>query len=85
LVQSFLRQFELIYTKFLAHGFGSVRDEWKELNNTIGSRVKIMDSGKDIEGDAIDIDNDGFLLIRRENGDISRIISGDVSLRNPAC
>ena len=85
LVQSFLRQFELIYTKFLAHGFGSVRDEWKELNNTFGSRVKIMDSGKDIEGDAIDIDNDGFLLIRRENGDISRIISGDVSLRNPAC
>jgi len=44
-----------------------------------------MDSGKDIEGDAIDIDNDGFLLVRRENGDISRIISGDVSLRNPAC
>ena len=85
LVQNFLREFELIYIKFLAHGFGSVRDEWKELNNTIGSRVKIMDSRKDIEGDAIDIDNDGFLLVRRENGDISRIISGDVSLRNPAC
>ena len=85
LVQSFLCEFELFYKKFLTDGFTSVRDEWKELNNTIGSRVKIMDSGKDIEGDAIDIDNDGFLLVRRENGDISRIISGDVSLRNPAC
>ena len=83
LVQSFLREFELIYKKFLAYGFGSVRDEWKGLNNTIVSRVKITGTGKDIEGEAIDIDNDGFLLVRKENGDISRIISGDVSLRNP--
>jgi BirA family biotin operon repressor/biotin-[acetyl-CoA-carboxylase] ligase len=84
LVQSFLSEFELIYTKFLAQGFGSVRDEWKELNNTIGSRVKITEGMTDIEGEAIDIDNDGFLLVRKENGDISRIISGDVSLRNSA-
>jgi BirA family transcriptional regulator, biotin operon repressor / biotin---[acetyl-CoA-carboxylase] ligase len=85
LIQSFLYEFELIYIKFLAHGFGSVRDEWKELNNTIGSLVKITDGTTDIEGEAIDIDNDGFLLVRKGNGDISRIISGDVSLRNPAC
>jgi BirA family transcriptional regulator, biotin operon repressor / biotin---[acetyl-CoA-carboxylase] ligase len=85
LVQSFLYEFELIYTKFLAHGFGSVRDEWKELNNTIGSLVKITDGITDIEGEAIDIDNDGFLLVRKGNGDINRIISGDVSLRNPGC
>ena len=84
LVQSFLSEFELIYTKFLAQGFGSVRDEWKELNNTIGSRVKITEGMTDIEGEAIDIDNDGFLLVRKENGYISRIISGDVSLRNSA-
>ena len=85
LVQGFLCEFELIYTKFLVHGFGSVRDEWKELNNTIGSQVKISGNGKDIEGEAIDIDADGFLLVRKDNGNISRIISGDVSLRNPAC
>ena len=85
LVQGFLCGFELIYTKFLVHGFGSVRDEWKELNNTIGSQVKISGNGKDIEGEAIDIDADGFLLVRKDNENISRIISGDVSLRNPAC
>jgi len=38
---------KLIYTKFLAHGFGSVRDEWKELNNTFGFASKDNgDSGK---------------------------------------
>jgi BirA family transcriptional regulator, biotin operon repressor / biotin---[acetyl-CoA-carboxylase] ligase len=85
LVQSFLREFELIYKKYLAFGFSSVRDEWKIFNHTIGSQVKITDSGTDIEGEAIDIDNDGFLVVRKENGDIRRIISGDVSLRNPVC
>jgi len=79
LVQCFLNEFEIIYTKFLASGFSSVRDEWKALNNTIGSRVKVSDGEKEIEGEALDIDNDGFLLVRKENGDISRIISGDVS------
>ena len=85
LVQSFLCEFEQIYTKYLAFGFVSVRDEWKAFNNTIGSQVKISDGAKDIEGEAIDIDDDGFLLVRKENGNITRIISGDVSLRNPVC
>jgi BirA family transcriptional regulator, biotin operon repressor / biotin---[acetyl-CoA-carboxylase] ligase len=85
LVQSFLIEFEQIYIKYLTFGFSSVRDEWKTFNNTIGSQVKITDSGTDIKGEAIDIDNDGFLLVRKETGDIRRIISGDVSLRNPVC
>lgn len=83
LVQNFLSEFEQIYTKYLAYGFGSVRDEWKAFNNTIGSQVKISDGAKDIEGEAVDINNEGFLLVRKKNGDITRIISGDVSLNNP--
>ena len=85
LVQCFLSKFEIIYTKFLASGFTSVRDEWKALNNTIGSWVKVSDGGEEIEGEAFDIDNDGFLLVRKESGDVSRIISGDVSFSNRVC
>ena len=82
LLQCFLYEFEIIYTKYLNFGFSSVIDEWKALNNTIGSRVKVTDGEKEIEGEALDIDNDGFLLVRKEGGDISRIISGDASLIN---
>jgi len=85
LVQCFLSEFEIIYTKFLASGFSSVRDEWKALNNTIGSWVKVSDGGEELEGEALDIDNDGFLLVRKESGDVSRIISGDVSFTNRIC
>ena len=82
LVQNFLSEFEQIYAKYLACGFGSVRDEWKAFNNTIGSQVRISDGAKDIEGKAVDIDNEGFLLVRKENGDICRIINGDISFSN---
>ena len=81
-MQCFLNEFEIIYNKFLASGFSSISDEWKALNNTIGSKVKVSDGEKEVEGVAIDIDNDGFLLVRKEDGDISRIISGDVSFSN---
>jgi len=84
LVQCFLCEFEIIYKIFLASGFPSVKDEWKALNNTIGSQVKVNDGVKDIEGKAIDIDNDGFLLVRQKSGDISKIISGDVFIIEPS-
>ncbi len=80
LVQGFLNEFEIIYTKYLAFGFSSVRNEWKALNNTIGSWVKVSDGENKIEGEALDIDNDGFLLVRKKDGGVTRIISGDVSL-----
>jgi BirA family transcriptional regulator, biotin operon repressor / biotin---[acetyl-CoA-carboxylase] ligase len=82
LVQGFLNEFEIIYTKYLAFGFSSIRDEWKALNNTIGSWVKVSNGENKIEGEALDIDNDGFLLVRKKDGDVTRIISGDVSLLN---
>ncbi|MFC2051879.1 biotin--[acetyl-CoA-carboxylase] ligase [Chloroflexota bacterium] len=79
-VQHLLYEFESLYTKFLVFGFSPIREEWKMLNNTIDSWVKVGDGREEVEGKAIDIDEDGFLLVRRENGDIERIISGDVSL-----
>ncbi|MDD4985235.1 MAG: biotin--[acetyl-CoA-carboxylase] ligase [Dehalococcoidales bacterium] len=79
LVQHLFCEFEVLYTKFVISGFASLRDEWKKLNNTIGSRVRISD-GDVIEGEALDIDEDGFLLVRMENGDMRRIIGGDVTL-----
>lgn len=85
LVQHFLSEFESIYARFLASGFGSIREEWKALNNTIGLRVKVSDGGEEIEGKALDIDDDGFLLVRKESGDVRRIVNGDVYLSNRDC
>ncbi len=81
-VQSLLSELETVYDRFLASGFDAIREEWKALNNTIGSRVRVSSGGEDIEGEALDIDREGFLLVRKENGDVSRVVSGDVMLTN---
>jgi BirA family biotin operon repressor/biotin-[acetyl-CoA-carboxylase] ligase len=79
-VQCLLAEFEAIYNEFLTTGFCPIREEWKAMNNTIGSRVKITEAEGEIEGKALDIDAEGFLLVRKENGDVKKILSGDVTL-----
>jgi BirA family biotin operon repressor/biotin-[acetyl-CoA-carboxylase] ligase len=80
LVQCILTEFDALYITFLASGFDSLREEWKAVDSTVGSWVKVSDAEEEMRGKALDIDGEGFLLIRKENRDVKRIISGDVSL-----
>jgi BirA family biotin operon repressor/biotin-[acetyl-CoA-carboxylase] ligase len=80
LVQCLLAEFDALYRTFLASGFDTLREEWKALDSTVGSWVKVSDAEEEMKGKALDIDGEGFLLVRKENGDVKRIISGDVSL-----
>jgi BirA family transcriptional regulator, biotin operon repressor / biotin---[acetyl-CoA-carboxylase] ligase len=82
LIQCFLYEFESIYRKYLASGFKAIREEWMANSHTMGARVRVNDRGREFEGKAFDLDNDGFLWVRRDSGDVSRIVSGDVSFCN---
>jgi len=82
LVRNFLEEFDHWYDIFIKQGFLPIAAEWKKLNNTIGSRVKVYDGEIEIFGRAMDIDEEGFLLIQSDAGQTIRILSGDVSLRN---
>ncbi|OLD09051.1 MAG: biotin--[acetyl-CoA-carboxylase] ligase [Chloroflexi bacterium 13_1_40CM_2_68_14] len=58
-------------------GFGPVADRWRELSSTLGRRVRI--TGADpIEGDAVDLAEDGALLVRTAPGALVRVLAGDV-------
>jgi BirA family biotin operon repressor/biotin-[acetyl-CoA-carboxylase] ligase len=84
LLQVLLAELELIYRQFTIHGFGSIRERWKELSNTIGAWVELVEMGeKKMEGKAIDIDRDGALIVQEVDGSIQKVISGDVSLKSP--
>ncbi len=43
----------------MVSGFSAVREEWKALNNTIGSWVKVREGEEETEGEALDIDKEG--------------------------
>ena len=80
--QCLLTEFEALYEEFLSAGFSSIREEWKILDSTIGSRVEISGGGEKMVGEVLGIDREGFLLLRGGDGEIKRIVSGDVSLRH---
>lgn len=76
LVRRLLEEFEMAYTIFNRGEFSAILDEWKKLSATIGARVRVITSGRTIEGTAEDLDKDGALLVRV--GDrAERVIAGD--------
>ena len=79
--QHLLSELETLYDEFLACGFDAIRERWKALDKTIGSRVKISGVDEEMVGEVVDIDREGFLILKGEDGEVKRIVSGDVSLR----
>jgi len=59
-------------------GFSPVADRWRELSSTLGRRVKIASDGQVLEGDAVDLADDGALLLRAAGGVLVRVVAGDV-------
>ena len=58
--------------------FSSVLDEWRELSSTIGSKVRVHEDGKTIDGIAKNIDSNGALVVQTVDGYV-RVLQGDVS------
>jgi BirA family biotin operon repressor/biotin-[acetyl-CoA-carboxylase] ligase len=58
-------------------GFSPLRARWKELAATMGKRVRV-EGDRPISGIAEDMDFDGALLIRSDDGQVRRVIAGDV-------
>jgi len=74
-----LRELDRLYTDFLAHGFGPVREEWQRRCNASGRQVLVNDSGTECTGGRfIGIDSDGAMLLRSDDDKLHRITCGDV-------
>jgi BirA family biotin operon repressor/biotin-[acetyl-CoA-carboxylase] ligase len=54
--------------------------EWKSRLATLGQKVSVREGDRVVEGIAQDVDGDGALLVRKDNGEIERLIAGDVTL-----
>jgi len=78
--QAILRSLDRWYLKLLDHGFPEVMEAWKKRSATLNKRVRIIDPAGTIEGQAVDLDEDGALLVRKDNGLIVKKSAGDVFL-----
>jgi BirA family biotin operon repressor/biotin-[acetyl-CoA-carboxylase] ligase len=78
IIRDFLERFERWYQVALAEGFSSVLKRWKDLSATLGYPIRISDRGGWVEGEAVDLAEDGGLLIRDHQGRVLKKMSGDV-------
>ena len=80
LVQAYLQRYEVYYEMFQKGEFEPILDRWKELADIIGQLITVDMAGKMYSGKVMDVDNDGVLILRDDQGDLHRIFSGDVTL-----
>jgi len=57
--------------------FDNVIAEWKQYSATLNQPVKIVTTHDESSGVAVDVDEDGALLLKQKNGSIKKIIYGD--------
>ena len=60
-------------------GFAPVRDRWRQLSSTLGRRVRVELEPGVLEGDAVDLAEDGALLVRTKDEALTRVMAGDVT------
>ncbi|HOK05873.1 MAG TPA: biotin--[acetyl-CoA-carboxylase] ligase [Syntrophales bacterium] len=76
----FLDVFEEGYEALLAGNFGPVMEQWRRRTNCLGRRVTVEGIGRTWSGTAVDLDANGFLLLRDDEGRIRRLSSGDLTV-----
>ena len=59
------------------HDFGTVLDEWRALDCTLGRRVRVQRFGQSVQGTATDLGPEGQLVIQTRDGSIE-VFEGDV-------
>lgn len=73
-----LNSLEHYYNMLYDNGFAEIRQAWLSNNITLGKRVKIRTLNDTFFGLALDMNEDGSLLVKREEGGEYTLVTGDV-------
>lgn len=78
LAQTFLQEFEKYYESLKRREFSSILKEWKLYSHTLGKKIRVDMGERIITGEAIDINEEGALILKKEDGELIKIISGTI-------
>lgn len=80
LIQRIFRQIDIDYSRLRRGSLGELLHEWKSCSDMIDRSVEIKVQNEKLIGIPVDIETDGSLLIRTENGTVKRAIIGECTL-----
>ncbi len=81
LLKNLLQKLQLWYNIFEQEGFNQIKKEWENYFSWKGKEVIVFQGEEIIEGKAVGIDSNGFLIIKDQQGVFKTIIVGDITLR----
>lgn len=82
IIKCFLEYFEKYYFNFIKdNNFSAFVDEYKKYSATLGKEVTVI-GRENFNAEAIDINDDGELVVKKEDGSILTVFSGEVSVRS---
>ena len=80
LAADLLKELEDWYSTMKMRGKPAILKEWTQRWGGLNEKVRVSIEGLEVfEGTAQGIDENGHLLVKRENGAITEVISGDIS------
>jgi BirA family biotin operon repressor/biotin-[acetyl-CoA-carboxylase] ligase len=79
ILDDILARFDFWYEDSRQNGFESMLVRWRELCGIFGWEVRIHQEKGVLEGVAIDIAEDGGLVIQKSDGSMVKVMSGDVT------
>ncbi len=79
IIRCLLVEIERLYLSLSVRG--AIYEEWRDRLVTLGKRVKVNMGKTGYEGFAESVDRDGSLLLRQSDGNVTRVVAGDVTLR----
>lgn len=63
-----------------AEGAAPLLNKWRSLSVTVGKRVRVDTVQETFKGQALDIDDEGLLIVKTEDGALRTISSGDLTM-----
>lgn len=80
LLRALLEEMERSYDRYVEAGFVPLLERWKRYAGFLGHVVVVTDQNGRLNGLALDVDLEGALILRLEDGTTRRIVVGDVVL-----
>ena len=80
LLQKIITEFELRYQQLGSFPHEKLLQEWKMKSLLFGEKITVLESEFSYTATAVDVNEDGSLLIRTDDGHTKKIFAGDVSL-----
>lgn len=78
LIQEILVKFEQVYDYYMQNGFPEIKKKWESYGFKIGETIHIKTFKKEWESEFLGVADDGALITRKANGEVTKLYSAEI-------